>query len=149
MPIFTASTPASISARAPSGVATLPAITCTVLESFLIASTACSTPREWPCAVSTTMTSTSAAISARARACAIRPDTGGGGDAQAAKFVLVGKRVGLRLVHVLHGDQADAAIGIVDHEQLLDPVLVQQVPGLAPAPTSAVTVTRFSRVISS
>ena len=32
MPIFTASAPASISASAPSGVATLPAMTCTALE---------------------------------------------------------------------------------------------------------------------
>ena len=59
---------------------------------------------------------------------AIRPDAGGGGDTQAAKFVLVGKRVRLGLVHVLDGDQADAAIGVIDHDQLLDPVLVQQVP---------------------
>ena len=44
MPIFTASAPASISARAPSGVATLPAITCTALDCVLIASTARSTP---------------------------------------------------------------------------------------------------------
>ena len=69
-----------------------------------------STPCEWPCAVSTTMMSTSAAISARARMRAVRADTGRGGDAQAAEFVLVGERVGLRLVHVLHGDQPDAAI---------------------------------------
>jgi hypothetical protein len=44
MPIFTASAPAPISARAPSGVATLPPITCTALEFFLIASTARKTP---------------------------------------------------------------------------------------------------------
>ena len=31
---------------------------------------------------------------------------GGGGDAQAAQFVLVRDGVGLRLVHVLHGDEA-------------------------------------------
>src|ERR1700722_9179597 len=68
MPIFTASTPASINARAPSGVATLPAMTCVVLEALLIASTARNTPAEWPCAVSTTMMSVSAATSVRARA---------------------------------------------------------------------------------
>ena len=62
---------------------------------------------------------------------AIRPDAGGGGDAQAAKLVLVGERVGFGLVHVLDGDQADAAIGVIDDDQLLDAVLVQQLPGLA------------------
>ncbi len=60
---------------------------------------------------------------------AVRSDAGGGGDSKAAKLVLVGERVGFRLVHVLDGDQADAAIAIVDNDQLLDPVLVQQVPG--------------------
>ena len=125
MPIFTASAPASISASAPSGVATLPAITCTTLDSFLIALTASSTPREWPCAVSTTITSASAATRARARA-----DAGGGGDAQPAQLVLVGQRVRVRLVHVLDGNQADAAIRLVHHQQLLDAVAVQQVARL-------------------
>ncbi len=56
----------------------------------------------------------------------LRPHAGGGGDAQPAQFVLVGERVGLRLVHVLDGDQPDAAIGVVHHQQLLDAVAVQQ-----------------------
>ena len=88
---------------------------------------------EWPCAVSTTMTSASAAISASARASAVLAHAGRGGDAQPAELVLVGERMGLRLVHVLDGDQADAAVGLVHHQQLLDPVAVQQAPGLAPA----------------
>ena len=67
MPTFTASAPASISASAPSGVATLPAITCTAFDNFLMMLTVSSTPREWPCAVSTTITSASAATRARAR----------------------------------------------------------------------------------
>ena len=67
MPIFTASAPASTSASAPSGVATLPATISTALDAALIRSTEVSTPPEWPCAVSTTMTSTPAAIRARAR----------------------------------------------------------------------------------
>ena len=52
------------------------------------------------------------------------------GDAQPAELVLVGERMRLRLVHVLDGDQADAAIGLVHHQQLLDPVPVQQPPRL-------------------
>src|SRR5215472_12847126 len=108
MPIFTPSAPASITASAPSGVATLPAITCTALENRLIAVTASSTPREWPCAVSTTTTSTPASIRAR-------------------------ERVGLRLVHVLDRDQPDAAIGIVHHQQFLDAVMVQQAARLVGA----------------
>ena len=46
MPIFTASTPAPIKASAPSGVATLPAMTCAAFDAFLIASTVRSTPAE-------------------------------------------------------------------------------------------------------
>ena len=35
-----------------------------------------------------------------------------------------------RLVHVLDGDQPDAAVGVVHHQQLLDAVAVQQAPRL-------------------
>ncbi|MGX0984954.1 hypothetical protein AB7M67_006063 [Bradyrhizobium japonicum] len=38
--------------------------------------------------------------------------------------------MGDRLLHVLYGDQADAAILLVDHEQLLDAMLVQHPPRL-------------------
>ena len=57
-------------------------------------------------------------------------DRGGGGDAQPALLVLAGVRIGDRLLDVLHGDQPDAAILLVDHQQLLDAVLVQQALGL-------------------
>ena len=131
MPIFTASAPASISACAPSAVATLPAIDLHGVGMRLIAlDRRPARRREWPCAVSTTITSTSASISASTRAEAVLADAGRGGDAQAALLVLAGVRMGLRLLHVLDGDQADAAIGVVDHQQLLDPVAVQQAPGL-------------------
>ncbi len=55
-------------------------------------------------------------------------DAGSRRDAQAAILVLAGVGEGLGLFHVLDGDEADAAIGIVDHQQLLDPVLVQEPP---------------------
>lgn len=57
-------------------------------------------------------------------------DRGGGGDAEAALRVLAGQRMGDRLLHVLHGDQADAAILLVDHKQLLDAMLMQHPPRL-------------------
>ncbi len=62
MPTFTASTPASISAWVASAVATLPAMSSKrALGKFLrISRTASSTPREWPWAVSITITSTPA-----------------------------------------------------------------------------------------
>ena len=41
-----------------------------------------------------------------------------------------GVRVLLRLLDVLDRDEADAAVLVVDHQQLLDAVLVQQPLGL-------------------
>ena len=60
---------------------------------------------------------------------ALVADRGGGGDAQAALLVLAGVRIGDRLLDVLHRDQADAAVLRIDHQQLLDAVLVQQALG--------------------
>ena len=60
---------------------------------------------------------------------ALVADRGGGGDAQAALLVLAGIRIGHRLFDVLDGDQADAAILVVHHQQLLDAVLMQQALG--------------------
>ena len=51
-------------------------------------------------------------------------------DAQPALLVLAGVREALRLLDVLDRDQPDQAVGVVDHQQLLDPVLVQQLHGL-------------------
>src|SRR3954465_13060832 len=61
MPTFTASAPASHSAEAASPVQMLPPMTCAVGKFFLAQLTRSSTPCEWPCAVSTTITSTPAA----------------------------------------------------------------------------------------
>ncbi len=72
MPTLIASAPASISARAASAVAMFPAITSTA-DTALIFVTISSTPAEWPCAVSTTSTSTPAATSACARSTASGP----------------------------------------------------------------------------
>ncbi len=51
---------------------------------------------------------------------------GRGGDAKPARFVLGGIGEGHRLLDVLDGDQANAVKGIVHHQQLLDPALMQQ-----------------------
>src|SRR3954452_1367552 len=56
IPTLTASTPASQSAATASAVATLPAITSRPGYRFFTLRTVSMTPREWPCAVSTTMT---------------------------------------------------------------------------------------------
>ena len=84
MPIFTASAPASIRARVPSAVATLPAMICTELDSFLMRATLSSTRWEWPCAVSTTITSQPASISISARRKPCSPTVGRRRGPQAA-----------------------------------------------------------------
>ena len=61
------------------------------------------------------------------------PDAGGRGGAQAALLVLAGIGEFLRLLDILDGDEADAAIGLVHHQQLLDAVLMQQPLGLVAA----------------
>ena len=53
---------------------------------------------------------------------------GRGGDPQTALLVLGGMRMMRRLLHVGDGDEADAFIVLIDHDQLLDPVFVQK-PG--------------------
>ena len=72
-----------------------------------------------------------------------------GGDAQAPLLVLAGVGVEHRLFDVLDGDEADAAIVVVDDEQLLDAVLVQEALGLLLSALSSRTVMSFSLVISS
>ena len=52
-------------------------------------------------------------------------DRGRRRDPQPPLRILAGERMRDRLFHVLDGDQADAAILIVDHQQLLDAMLVQ------------------------
>ena len=43
-------------------------------------------------------------------------DGGRGGDPQPAVRILSGQRMRHRLFHVLHGDQANAAVLLVDHQ---------------------------------
>ncbi len=67
IPTLTASTPASMRARVAAPVATFPATSSTSTNVFRRRATMSMTPCEWPCAVSTTSTSTPAATSAAAR----------------------------------------------------------------------------------
>ncbi len=130
MPTLTASAPASISASVASAVATLPAATCTRFDSRLMRATASITRDEWPCAVSTTIRSQPASIRRSVRVEAIIADGRRGGDPEAALVVLAGVRMVLGLLDVLHRDQPDAMIALVDDDQLLDAVLMQQAFGL-------------------
>ena len=59
-----------------------------------------------------------------------RADAGRGADPQPPVPVLAGMRKSLRLLDVLDGHQADQAVVVVDHQQLLDPVPVQELLGL-------------------
>ena len=130
MPTLMASAPASISALAPSLVATLPATTCTLFDSRLMRVTASSTSARMAVRgidhdqIDARLDQPLGAVEA------LVADRGRGGDAQAALLVLAGVRIGDRLLDVLHRDQADAAVLVVDHQQLLDAVLVQQALGL-------------------
>ena len=73
MPTFTASTPRSTSARAPAVVAMLPPTSWTSGNASRRSATVARTPSACPCAESTTITSTPALISARARTFASAP----------------------------------------------------------------------------
>ena len=95
--------------RAPSAVATLPATTCTALDRRLMRSIA----REHAAGMAVRGVDHhdvdlgfDQRLDARE---AVLADAGRGRDAQPAQRVLHRIRVGLRLVHVLDGDQADAA----------------------------------------
>ena len=84
IPTRSASAPASISALAPSAVATLPAITSISGHSRLVARSASITLREWPCAVSMHSTSTPARTQRRGALLALGPDADRRADAQPA-----------------------------------------------------------------
>ena len=126
MPTLIASAPASISACAPSRVATLPAMT----ETLLVARWMRRTWREDQLGMAVRGVDDEAVDAGRHQHLgALEPlvaDRGGGGDAQAPVDVLGGIRMGRRLLDVLDGDEPDAALRIVDDHQLLDAVQMQE-----------------------
>jgi len=58
------------------------------------------------------------------------PDRRGGGDAQAPCSSLQALGIGDLLLDVLDRDETDAAVILVDHQQLFDPMLMQELLGL-------------------
>ena len=126
MPTLIASAPASISAWAPSRVATLPAMTATLLVARWMRRTCC----KHLLGMAVRGVDDEAVDAGRHQHLgaleALVADGRGRGDAQAPVGVLGGVRMRGRLLDVLDRDEADAAPGIVDDHQLLDPVLVQQ-----------------------
>ena len=130
MPTLIASAPASISACAPSRVATLPAISATLLVARRSRRTCDSTDSEWPCAVSTTRQSTPAATSRSARSKPLSPTVVAAATRSRPSASLAALRMRRRLLDVLDRHQPDAAVVLVDHDELLDPVLMQQPPRL-------------------
>ena len=123
-PTLTASAPASTSASAASAVAMLPAMSSTS-KRLLSCRAISSTPREWPCAVSTTSTSTPASTSASARSSASGPTPTAAPTRSRPALVLRRVRVLDPLLDVLDRDQALQAPVGVDDRQLLDPVAVE------------------------
>ena len=111
-------------------VATLPATRSVFGNSRRMRATMSMTPCEWPCAVSTTSTSTPAATSACARSMRILRHADRRAAAQAAERVLARVRILDRLLDVLDGDQPLQPEVLVDDQQLLDLVLVQDLARL-------------------
>ncbi len=126
MPTLIASAPASISACAPSFVAMLPAIDLHGVGKLLDAVDR--VQHAGGMAVRGVDHDAGRRRRRSARSVRSKPlvaDRGGRGHAQPALLVLAGVRMGDRLFDILDGDQADAAILVVDHQQLFDAVLVQ------------------------
>ena len=90
------------------------------------------TRSEWPCAVSTTSTSTPASSRASARSSPASPTPVAAAtrNRPCSSLQALGWRCGL--VDILDRDQAGADTVLVHHQQLLDPVLVQQALGFGP-----------------
>src|ERR1035441_5464149 len=108
MPTLMASAPASISASAPSYVATLPARRPTVGNALFTSRIASSTREEWPCAESM------ASTSARARKI-IAGSSDGAAHAQPALIVLAGVGVLELFLDVLDRDETLEIVLIVHH----------------------------------
>ena len=100
---------------------------------FLMRVTWSMTVCEWPCAVSITTQSTPASISCSARSKPWSPTVEAAATRSRPSCVLAGVGMLRRLLDVLDGDEADAAVILVDDEQLLDAMLVQQPLRLRPA----------------
>ena len=126
MPTLIASAPASISALAPSAVATLPATTCTAFDSRLMRVTASSTAREWPCAVSTTTRSTPASIRRSVRSKPLSPTVVAAATRSRPCSSLQACGLATAFSMSFTVMSPTQRYCVVDHEQLLDAVLMQK-----------------------
>jgi hypothetical protein len=117
--------PAATRSFAASAVAMLPAMIGLGMPRFLSSRTVSMTFFEWPWAVSTTRTSTSASTSSWARLKSFTPMAAP--TRRRPRAVLGGERVLRRLVDVLHRDEALQVEVPVDEQQLLDLALVEDV----------------------
>ena len=128
MPTLIASAPASISALAASAVATLPATTWTELDSVFTRSTARGDV-DVVAVRGVDDDAVAAGVDQRLGALEARVADGGRrGDPQPPFGILGRERRGDRFLDVLDGDQPDAVIVVVDHQQFLDPPLVEDAP---------------------
>ncbi len=57
-------------------------------------------------------------------------NAGRGGDAKPAPFILACVGITLRLLDILNGDETNASILLIHHQEFLDPVFVQKPLGL-------------------
>ena len=98
----------------------------TLLVTRFSARTCSSTACEWPCAVSMTTSRRRRRSAVSARSKPLSPTVEAAPTRRRPVGVLGGERMLRRLLHVLDGDEADAAEVLVDDDQPLDLVLVQQ-----------------------
>ncbi len=117
-----------------SAVATLPATSWTRVGELLRSARPRRRPSSlWPCAVSITIRSHSASISASVRSKPLSPTVVAAATRSRPAPSLVACGIVHRLLDILDRDQSDAAIGVVHHQQLLDAPLVQQAGAPLPA----------------
>src|SRR3546814_10150758 len=91
---------------------------------FLMAATRSITPLECPCAVSTTIRSTPASTSAETRSSVSAPVPTAAPTRRRPASSLHAREIG-GLLDVLDGDHAAQAELVIDHQHLLDAVLLQ------------------------
>ena len=148
-PTLTASTPASISALRRLARSRRCRRRAASFGNFLrVRRTASSTPAEWPCAVSMQITSQPAAISASMRSSRSAPTPTAAPTRSRPRSSVAARRVRLGLLDVADRDEALELAAAVDDEQLLDPVLVQEVLAPPRSTTPSFTVTGFFVITS-
>src|SRR6201996_1045692 len=125
MPTLTPSTPCLTRSSAASAATILPPITCMSGYFFLIFETISNTPRECPCEVSTTITSTPASRSAATRSSVSGAVPTAAPTRRLPTLSLQAFELG-GFLKILDGDHALQFVASGYHQHFLDAVLVQQ-----------------------